>query len=70
MSDLGSHDNDAPYTVLDLWRPDGNGGKVLPPLSVESTSPNVPMAHKELAPATMQATYQFAAAGGSAPSPP
>ena len=64
MSDLGSHDNDAPYTVLDLWRPDGKGGKVLAPLSVESTSPNVPVAHKELAPATMRATYQFAAAGG------
>ena len=71
MSDLGSHDNDVPYTVLDLWRPEakgpsagsGRGGKVLAPLSVESTSPNVPVAHKELAPATMQATYQFAAAG-------
>ena len=25
MSDLGSHDNDVPYTVLDLWRPDGQG---------------------------------------------
>ena len=23
MSDLGSHDNDVPYTVLDLWRPEG-----------------------------------------------
>jgi hypothetical protein len=30
---------------------------------VESTSPNVPVAHRELAPATMQATYQFAAVG-------
>ena len=68
MSDLGSHDNDVPYTVLDLWRPDpstgsGQAGKVLAPLSVESISPNVPVAHKELAPATMQATYQFAAVG-------
>jgi predicted dehydrogenase len=63
MSDLGSHDNDVPYTVLDLWREDGKGGKVLAPVSVESTSPNVPVAHKELAPATMQATYQFAAGG-------
>src|SRR5688572_12912356 len=69
MSDLGSHDNDAPYTVLDLWRPDGKGGKVLAPLSVESTSPNVPVAHEELAPATMQATYQFAAAGGGGAQP-
>ena len=51
MSDLGSHDNDVPYTVLDLWQP----------LSVEAMSPNVPVAHKELAPATMRATYQFAA---------
>jgi predicted dehydrogenase len=28
MSDLGSHDNDVPFTVLDLWRPDGKGGRV------------------------------------------
>ena len=27
MSDLGSHDNDVPYTVLDLKRPDGKGGR-------------------------------------------
>src|SRR6476659_10555391 len=63
MSDLGSHDNDVPYTVLDLWRLDSKGGKFLAPLSVESMSPNVPVAHKELAPAMMQATYQFAAVG-------
>src|SRR5688500_380083 len=71
MSDLGSHDNDVPFTVLDLWRPvlsaaegpDGKGTKVLAPLSVESMSPNVPVAHDELAPATMRATYQFAAVG-------
>jgi len=62
MSDLGSHDNDAPYTVLDLWREE-NGKKVLAPLTVESMSPNVPVAHKELAPATMQATYEYAAVG-------
>src|SRR5690348_6848629 len=55
MSELGSPDNDVPYTVLDLWRQDANGTKVLAPLSVESMSPNVPVAHKELAPATMQA---------------
>src|SRR6185436_3250375 len=29
MSDLGSHDNDVPFTVLDLWRPDGKGGRFL-----------------------------------------
>jgi len=63
MSDLGSHDNDVPFTVLDLWRMGAGGRKVLAPLSVESMSPNVPVAHKELAPATMRATYQFAAAG-------
>ena len=34
MSDLGSHDNDVPYTVLDLWRAAGKGGRVLAPLSV------------------------------------
>ena len=42
MSDLGSHDNDVPYTVLDLKRPDGKGGFVLAPLTIESVSPNVP----------------------------
>ncbi len=63
MSDLGSHDNDVPFTVLDLWQPDGKGGRVLAPLSVEAVSPNVPEPHPELAPATMQATFQFAAAG-------
>src|SRR5258706_325383 len=63
MSDLGSHDNDVPFTVLDLWRPDGKGGKALAPLTIEAISPNVPVAHKELAPATLMATFQFAAAG-------
>jgi hypothetical protein len=63
MSDLGSHDNDVPFTVLDLWRLDGKGGKVMAPLTVEASSPNVPVAHKELAPATMKATFQFAAVG-------
>ncbi len=43
MSDLGSHDNDVPYTVLDIRQP----------LTIEATSPNGPVAHKELAPATM-----------------
>ena len=62
MSDLGSHDNDVPYTVLDLKRPDGNGF-VLAPISVESVSPNVPKPHKELAPATLVATYEYAAVG-------
>ena len=63
MSDLGSHDNDVPYTVLDLKRPDGKGGLALAPLTIEAISPNVPVAHKELAPATMNATYQYAAVG-------
>src|SRR5947199_7182493 len=62
MSDLGSHDNDVPYTVLDLKRPDGNGF-VLAPISVESVSPNVPTPHKQLAPATLVATYEYAAVG-------
>src|SRR5436190_16129142 len=55
MSDLGSHDNDVPYTVLDLVRHE-NGQSVMAPLTVESVSPNVPHAHKELAPATLMAT--------------
>ena len=63
MSDLGSHDNDVPYTVLDLWRPDGKGGKVLAPLTIEAVSHNVPVAHKELAPATLRATFEYAAVG-------
>jgi hypothetical protein len=63
MSDLGSHDNDVPFTVLDLWRPDSKGGRVLAPVSIESTSPNVPKPHPELAPATLMAMFQFAAVG-------
>jgi hypothetical protein len=63
MSDLGSHDNDVPYTVLDLWRPDGRGGRVLAPLTVEAMSPNVPVPHEDLAPATLKATYEYAAVG-------
>ena len=34
MSDLGSHDNDVPYTVLDLWRQDAKAGRYLAPLTV------------------------------------
>jgi predicted dehydrogenase len=58
MSDLGSHDNDVPYTVLDIRQP----------LTIEAKSPNVPVAHKELAPATMMVAYEFPAspAGGPA----
>ena len=63
MSDLGSHDNDVPFTVLDLWQPDGHGGRVLAPLTIEARSPNGPVAHSELAPATMTVTYEFAAVG-------
>jgi predicted dehydrogenase len=57
MSDLGSHDNDVPYTVLDIRQP----------LTIEATSPNVPVAHKELAPATMKVTYEFPASPSGAP---
>jgi predicted dehydrogenase len=63
MSDLGSHDNDVPYTVLNLARPDAHGRMVMAPLTVEAVSPNVPVPHKELAPATLMATYEFAAVG-------
>jgi predicted dehydrogenase len=62
MSDLGSHDNDVPYTVLNLARPDGKGGTAMAPLTIESVSPNG-RAHKELAPATLTATYEFEAVG-------
>lgn len=57
MSDLGSHDNDVPYTVLDIRQP----------LTIEAVSPNVPVAHPELAPATMKVTYQFPASPSGAP---
>jgi hypothetical protein len=57
MSDLGSHDNDVPYTVLDIRQP----------LTVEAVSPNVPAAHRELAPATMRVTYEFPASPSGAP---
>ena len=63
MSDLGSHDNDVPYTVLDLWRQDAQAGRYLAPLTVQAESPNVPKPHKELAPATLKATYEYAAVG-------
>jgi hypothetical protein len=56
MSDLGSHDNDVPYTVLDIRQP----------LTIEASSPNGP-AHKELAPATMTVVYEFAASPSGAP---
>lgn len=63
MSDLGSHDNDVPYTVLDIWRTDDRGAKVLAPVTIEAVSPDVPKAHPELAPATLRATFEFAAVG-------
>jgi hypothetical protein len=57
MSDLGSHDNDVVYTALDVRQA----------LTIEATSPNGPVAHKELAPATMTVVYQFAASPSGAP---
>jgi hypothetical protein len=56
MSDLGSHDNDVAYTVLDIRQP----------LTIEATSPNVPVPHIELAPATMMVTYEFPASPSGA----
>src|SRR5262249_55400729 len=61
MSDLGSHDNDVPYTVLDIRQP----------LTIDALSPNVPGAHKELAPAPMRAVDEFPAPPPRAsPAPP
>lgn len=57
MSDLGSHDNDVPYTVLNIRHP----------LTIEASSPNVPVAHPDLAPATMKVTYEFAPPAAGAP---
>jgi hypothetical protein len=52
-----------PFTVLDIWQADDRGGRYLAPVTVEASSPNVPAPHPELAPATMRATYEFAAVG-------
>jgi len=57
MSDLGSHDNDVPYTVLDIRQP----------LTIEAHSSNVPIPHPELAPATLTVTYEFPASPAGAP---
>ena len=50
MSDLGSHRNDLPFWAL----------KLRAPLTVEAAGPKP---HAEIAPATMSATYEFAARG-------
>jgi len=54
MSDLGSHWNDLPFWALDL--------KI--PLSIEA---NGPEPHAEIAPASMQATYEFGPRGEMPP---
>ena len=51
MSDLGSHWNDLPFWAL----------KLKAPLSVEASGPKP---HPEIAPASMQATYEFPAREG------
>jgi len=50
MSDLGSHWNDLPFWAL----------KLKAPLSIEASGPPP---HAEIAPATMSATYEYAARG-------
>ncbi|MFM9069188.1 MAG: Gfo/Idh/MocA family protein [Planctomycetota bacterium] len=54
MSDLGSHWNDLPFWAL----------KLQAPLTVEASGPPP---HAELAPASMQATYQYGARGDMPP---
>ncbi|MBM3851758.1 MAG: Gfo/Idh/MocA family oxidoreductase [Verrucomicrobia bacterium] len=56
MSDLGCHDNDVPFTALDIRQP----------LTIEAESPMGP-AHRELAPATMRVVFEFAAVGSAPP---
>ncbi len=56
MSDLGGHDNDVVFQVLDIRQP----------LTVEAVSP-MGKAHPELAPATMTVTYEFPARGSDPP---
>src|ERR1043165_5071827 len=54
MSDLGSHWNDLPFWAL----------KLQAPLSIESSGPP---AHPEIAPASMSASYSYAARGSLPP---
>ncbi|HEY4259677.1 MAG TPA: Gfo/Idh/MocA family oxidoreductase [Schlesneria sp.] len=54
MSDLGSHWNDLPFWAL----------KLQAPLTVEASGPP---AHPDLAPASMQATYEYGARGDMPP---
>jgi predicted dehydrogenase len=56
MSDLGGHDNDVMFQVMDARYP----------LTIEAVSPMV-KAHPELAPATMTVTYEFPAVGSQPP---
>jgi predicted dehydrogenase len=54
MSDLGSHWNDLPFWALDLRAP----------LTIEASGPPP---HAEIAPASMQATYEYGARGDLPP---
>lgn len=56
MSDLGGHDNDVVFQVLDIRQP----------LTIEAVSPNG-KAHRELAPASLTVTYEFPARGSQPP---
>jgi len=56
MSDLGGHDNDVVFQVLDIRQP----------LTIESVSP-MGKAHLELAPASLTVTYEFPARGSAPP---
>ncbi len=56
MSDLGGHDNDVVFQVLDIRHP----------LTVAAVSP-MGKPHPELAPATMTVTYEFPARGSGPP---
>src|SRR2546423_8730070 len=57
MSDLGSHDNDVPYTVLDLWRSDPKGRRGIAPPHLLNTFPQSPRPPQGTAPPPVHSAH-------------